>query len=172
MCLPYNFCHYSAVYTAEGVSVILSLFCCSAETVYFGRNSLFRPKGIVSAIAGQPAIQLHFPVIHASVSVSHQLLLSIDWVIQWSAIWDQRPNFNDNCWSVTVPVGRARLQDDLPFRPGARAVKGLISRTTRPQFHLLRRCFWQVWKSDYVNGGKWGRPSCGHAWRGAWSGSR
>ena len=38
MCLPKNFCHYSAVYSAESVSVIWGPFCCSAETVFFCRS--------------------------------------------------------------------------------------------------------------------------------------
>ena len=82
MCLPYNFCHYSAVYTAEGVSVILSLFCCSAETVYFGRNSLFWPKQLISAerdcfcqvsdpatLSYRPRFRFRFP----SVVIEHWL---------------------------------------------------------------------------------------------------
>ena len=44
MCLPNNFCNYSAVYSAEGVSVIWVPFCCSAETVYFCRKYFYLPK--------------------------------------------------------------------------------------------------------------------------------
>ena len=44
MCLPKNFCHYSAVYSAESVSVIWGPFCCSAETVFFCRKYIYLPK--------------------------------------------------------------------------------------------------------------------------------
>ena len=45
MFLPNNFCHYSAIYSAESVSVIWAPFFCNL----FCQNSLFLPKVLLSA---------------------------------------------------------------------------------------------------------------------------